>query len=139
LLTQIFLSDPLSDYSRNFAIRRSDALISAIENYKDFHGQYPESIDKLKAYNRKKIVDPFIMGIRAFRYNRIDDHYSISFSQWLKLSSLEEIVLYDKSNLKNSLTSDYAKYDYGVDLFRVKGAFASRDTKYDHWRYYYCD
>ena len=79
------------------------------------------------------------MGIGDFRYNKINDHYSLSFSQWLYLGSLEEIVLYDKNNLKNNLTGEFAKYDYSFDLCRVKGAFASHDTRYDNWRYYLVD
>jgi hypothetical protein len=79
------------------------------------------------------------MEILNFRYNKINDRYSISFSQWLDLGSLEEIVLYDKNNLRNNLKGEFAKYDYRFDLCRVKGAFASYDTRHHHWRYYLVD
>lgn len=75
------------------------------------------------------------MGIENFRYNNINDQYSLSFSQTPGLG-LEEIVLYDKNDLKNNLRVEYAKYDYSFDLCRVKGAFASHNTRHDHWRYY---
>ncbi len=43
------------------------------------------------------------MGVFDFRYHKIDDNYSLSFSQWLEFGSLEEIVLYDKNSLRNNL------------------------------------
>ena len=137
--TRIHVMGPVSDHSRNVVIKRSRALIAAIEEYKIKEGQYPDSIHYLNARYKMKIPGPFIMGILNFRYNKINDHYSISFSQWLDLGSLEEIVLYDKNNLKNNLKGEYARYDYKFDLCRVKGAFASHDTRYDHWRYYLVD
>ncbi len=79
------------------------------------------------------------MGILDFRYHKIDDDYSLSFSQWLEFGSLEEIVLYDKNSLRNNLKGAFAKYDYAFDLCRVKGAFESHDTNDDYWRYYLVD
>ena len=138
-LTFKFMMDPVSNFSRNFAIKRSEALIASIEAHKARTGQYPESIQDLYSHSMNKIPRPFIMGIDDFRYNKINDSYSLSFSQWLDVGSLEEIVLYDKNNLKNNLTGEFAKYNYSFDLCRVKGAFASHDTRYDYWRYYHVD
>ena len=137
-LTTMFIIKPASNFSRSFAIKRSEALIASIEDYKNRTGQYPESIGNLYSHSMKKIPKPFIMGIGNFRYNKINDQYSLSFSQTTGLG-LEEIVLYDKNDLKNNLKGKYAKYDYSFDLCRVKGAFASHDTRHDHWRYYLVD
>jgi hypothetical protein len=135
----MYVVKPVSGLSRNFAIKRSEALIESIEEFKNKTGQYPASIDELQQNSAKKILKPFVMGISEFRYNRIHDQYSLSFSQWLDLGSLEEIVLYDKSNLKDNLNGEVAKYNYSFDLHRVKGAFASHDTKFVNWRYYHVD
>jgi len=137
--TRIYIMEPLSNYSRSMAIERSQVLIAAIEEFKNKEGQYPESIQDLEAGYLKKIPSPLIMGILNFRYHKINDNFSLSFSQWLELGSLEEIVLYDKDNLKNKLTGQFAKYDYSFDLCRVKGAFASYDTGHGYWRYYWVD
>jgi hypothetical protein len=139
LVANNFLVGPASDYSRNYAIKKCGALIESIEEYKNKEGQYPEFIQDLEARYIKKIPSPSIMGILNFRYNKINDQYSISFSQWLDFGSLEEIVLYDKSDLKNNLKGVFAKYDYGLDLCRVKGAFAIHNTMYENWQYYLCD
>lgn len=138
-LISTFLMRTASNFSRNYAIQRSQSLIASIEDYKIKEGHYPESLEKLEPRYPGKIQAPYVMGIDKFRYNRINDQYSLSFSQWLDWGSLEEIVLYDKCNLRNNLRGNYASYDYQFDLCRIKGAFAVYDTKHANWQYYHCD
>lgn len=132
-MTNSFIAKPISDYSRDFVIKRRETLIASIEEYKKNEGQYPESLQVLK-----EVPSPFVMGILNYRYNKINESYTLSFSQWLEYGSLEVIVLYDKNNIKNNLTGELARYDYNFDLCRIKGAFASHDTEYG-WRYYLID
>jgi hypothetical protein len=138
-LAFMFLIRPASNFSRSFAIKRSEALIALIEDYRNKTGGYPATVNDLVTHPGKKMPKPFIMGIEKFRYNKINDRYSISFSQWLDLASLEEIVLYDKNNLRNNLPGEFLKYDYSFDLSRIKGAFASYETDFEHWKYYHVD
>ena len=80
------------------------------------------------------------MGVdNNFRYNKINDHYSLSFSQWLAVGSLEEIVLYDKGKVANEMSPGLGQYDYKLDLWRVKGAYTSGETGFENWKYYHCD
>jgi len=122
--------------SRNFAIKNGKTLISLIEEHKYRMGTYPASLQELQVNPSQTLPGPCIMGIPDFRYNKIDELYSLSFSQWLDLGSLEEIVLYDKNDLRDNLKGALARYDYGFDLCRIKGAFASYNAGPDHWRYY---
>ncbi len=126
--------EPLSNYSRSASIEKANILIAAIEDYKNKEGKYSASIRDLKTGYLKEIPRPSVMGILDFRYNKIDDDYSLSFSQWLEFGSLEEIVLYDKNSLRNNLKGEFAKYDYAFDLCRVKGAFESHDDNDGDWR-----
>jgi hypothetical protein len=139
LLTNLFIVDPASDFSRNYAIKRSQALIAEIEEYKTMTGQYPVALSQLGSSTEKKLSPTYVMGAGNFRYNRVNDQYSISFSQWLEWGSLEEIVLFDKNDLKNSYSGKFAKYDYQSDLCRANLAFANYDAGHKHWRYYHCD
>jgi len=134
-----YLREPMSNYSRNVAIEKAGNLINAIEDYKRTKGMYPASLQELDETISAKMKGSPVMGITDFRYNQIGDRYSISFSQWLELGALEEIVLYDKDNLRNNLTGEFATYDYAFDLCRIKGAFESYDTQYSNWRYYRVD
>lgn len=137
-LAFMFLMKPASDFSRSYAIKRGEALIASIEDHKKKTGQFPESIEELYFPSSKKIPTPFIMGTGDFRYNKINDDYSLSFSQWLKLGSLEEIVLYDKNEIIKSRDA-LPPYNYGLDLHRAKGAFAIYNTRHNNWRYYHVD
>ena len=138
-LTNLFIVTPVSDYSRNASIRQAQGLINMIEDYKFREGNYPESIDILRKKYDTRIPNPKIMGVLNYRYNKINEDYSLSFSQWLEWGSLEVIVLYDKNNLRNKLKGRYAEWDYSFDLCRTNSAFASYDTKFKNWRYYLCD
>jgi hypothetical protein len=137
-LTDLYLIEPASEFSRDYAIQKSEKLIASIEEYKVREGQYPESFDDLKGTYLEKVPNPSVMGIQGFRYNKINDSYSLSFSQWLDWGSLEEIVLYDKNDLHKKINR-FIDYDYSLDLYRVNGAFAIHDTGHDEWTYYHCD
>lgn len=139
LMARVFIMGPLSDYSRGVAMEKGQELIAAIEDYKIKEGHYPKSIRQLQPRYLKNIPDPSIMGISGFRYNKINDHYSLSFSQWLHIGSLEEIVLYDKYNLRKNYEGRFAPYDYSLDLCRVNLTRLSYDTGKDFWRYYHVD
>ena len=138
-LANLFIVTPISEYSRNASIRQAQGLINMIEDYKFREGDYPESIDVLREKYNTRIPNPKVMGVLNYRYNKINEDYSLSFSQWLEWGSLEVIVLYDKNNLRNRLKGRYAEWDYSFDLCRTNGAFASYDTKFENWRYYLCD
>lgn len=124
----------MSNYSRNFAIERSQQLVTSIEEFKNYQGRYPENMQELKS----DIPRPFIMGIDKFRYTKYQDQYFLTFSQWPDGGITEEIVLFGKENPEKRWIPQ-EEYNYQNDMHRVMGAFASYNTRYDHWRYYLCD
>ena len=134
LCTRLFIMDPLSNFSRDFAIKRSAQLITSIEQFKNQKGRYPETIDEIN----RKVNGPFIMGIDRFRYTKYGDQYFLTFIQWPDGGITEEIVLFGRQNdLKYVVHGE--KYDYNNDIHRVIGAFASYQTSHRNWRYYLCD
>jgi len=132
--TRMFIAKPMSNYSRNFAIERSQQLVTSIEEFKNYQGRYPENMQELKS----DIPRPFIMGIDKFRYTKYQDQYFLTFSQWPDGGITEEIVLFGKENPEKRWIPQ-EEYNYQNDMHRVMGAFASYNTRYDHWRYYLCD
>lgn len=114
---RLFFIGPVSDYSRNYAIKHAEKVINAIEDYYAQRGDYPESIDYL--YN---IPKPSVMGIDEFLYERNGKAYNLSFVQWQHLGATREVVMYNKNNEHN-----------------VKGHFASYNARQPHWRYYWLD
>ena len=134
LCTRLFIMDPFSNLSRDFAIKRSTQLITSIEQFKNKKGRYPETIDEID----RKVNGPFIMGIDRFRYTKYGDQYFLTFIQWPDGGVTEEIVLFGRQNdVKQLVHSE--KYDYNNDIHRVMGAFASYQTSNKNWRYYLCD
>lgn len=127
--------EPLSGMSRTKTIKQADQIIAAIERFNEKNFRYPESLAELQQSDASVNSMPAVMGVLNFRYNKLSKGYSLSFSQWLEMGSLEEIVLYDKYGLRNIPQ----KYDYSNDLVRVTYAFDSYDTKFAGWRYYHSD
>lgn len=114
---RLLLILPASEYSRNYAIEKSQKVINAIEDYYRKQSRYPESIDQI--YDTSK---PSIMGISDFEYERNGDGYNLFFVQWQHIGATREVVMYNKRDEHN-----------------VKGHFASYELSQPHWRYYWLD
>ncbi len=114
---RFFFIGPVSDYSRNYAIKHAEKVIHAIENYYAQKGDYPQSIEYL--YDLPK---PSVMGIDDFIYERNGDGYNLSFVQWQHVGATREVVMYNKNDEHN-----------------VKGHFAYYHAKQPHWKYYWLD
>ena len=115
--TRHFLIEPVSNYSRNYAIERGQQVIDAIENNYALTSEYPESLDQIHHE-----VKPSIMGIGEYRYERNGDSYNLYFVQWQHVFATKEIVMYNK-----------------MDDHNVKGHFASYAAAEPHWKYYWLD
>lgn len=120
LLAHAFLVVPVSDFSRQYAIKRTEPLIRAIENYKIKEGHYPDAITDLQPAYLHKIPRPAIMGSEQFWYEKTADTYHLSFPQ--HLGATEEWVVYNSAN-----------------QYYRKGYFASFEAKAPNWRYYWFD
>lgn len=117
-LVAMFVTTPISNFSRTYAIKQGQLLIKAIENYYREEGVYPESIGYLA--NAPKNTS--IMGAGGFIYEKNQNGYNLSFIQWLHFGATEEIVMYNKNDEHN-----------------VKGHFASYYARKPHWKYYWLD
>jgi hypothetical protein len=122
-LTSIYISGLLRDFSRDFAINRTDDLIQSIEKFKESKGQYPDSLADLTPEFINEIPSPFIMGINDYYYEKIGDTYNISFQQNVILSFNSEVVTFDP-------TDNHKADGKLTDLY---------DTGKSHWRYYVYD
>lgn len=137
-LARTQLVEPLSRLSRNIAISQGQQIIEALEEFQLAEGSYPENVKALEGKYFDKIPESSIMGISGFKYYKVGDDFTLSFSQWLDCGSLEEIVLYEKQDLHSNI-GQLISYDYQNDLHRVNGAYAHYPTGYTHWNYYHAD
>lgn len=120
LLAHAYLVVPVNTYSRAYAIKKTEPLISAIEIYKVKEGQYPERMQDLLPKYLSKLPNPYIMGSRDFQYKKTADAYTLSFK--INLGETDELVMYNKQ-----------------DQHESKGHYASFEAKVPHWRYYWLD
>lgn len=120
--TKNFWIESIADKSRDKAIVQSVQIINALEKYHSEKGAYPASLDELKEKYLMAIPNPGIIGIRPYLYEKTSDSYRLSFVQWLHWGATEEKVIYSQSGHSS-----------------VKGHFASFDTRYPGWRYYWND
>lgn len=118
-----FWIEKIADTSRDKAIVRSGEIIEALEKYRSVNGVYPVSLDELKGKYITAIPDPGIIGIKPYQYEKTGDSYVLLFVQWLHWGATEEKVIYCQP----------------AHQLSVKGHFASFDTHYPGWRYYWND
>ncbi|MES2848665.1 MAG: permease prefix domain 2-containing transporter [Bacteroidota bacterium] len=115
-----FFVSPVSDYSRNYAIKQGQQLVAVIENYKAERGTYPPSIESIKYV--AEVPKPSVMGISEFIYELNGDSYNLAFVQHQHIGATREVVMYNRNDEHN-----------------VKGYFAKYDAKQPHWKYYWLD
>lgn len=115
-----FFVSPVSEYSRNYAIKQGQRLVAVIENYRMQKGTYPPSMESIQYL--ADIPKPSVMGISEFIYELNGDAYNIAFVQHQHIGATREVVMYNKHDEHN-----------------VKGYFAKYNTRQPHWKYYWLD
>lgn len=94
LVSLIFLTDSLRDFSRNMAIKNGNKLIRQIEKYHKMNGHYPKNI------NPSIFTMPHsgIIGIEPYYYRKNKDNFELFFNQNVLLGFNFEIVTYNNKN-----------------------------------------
>jgi hypothetical protein len=122
-LAAIYLSGHARDFSRDFAINRTDGLIQAIEEFRAKKGEYPDSLTQLTPEFVSRIPSPFIMGIDNYYYKKQGETYSISFYQNVTFNFNYEVVTFDP-------TDNHTAEGESITIY---------DTGQSHWKYYVYD
>jgi len=135
---QLMLSAPAAEFSRNYAITQSAALIHDIEQYHAAHGRYPSSLLALWPDYR-----PGVVGIPQYHYIPSGAAYSLYFKQPPLLIGgfgTEEIVMYNQ--LDEHIMVSHAAWLLmwsPVSLEARQGWYAVHDAPSPHWKYFWFD
>ncbi len=78
-------------YSREYAVRKSGPLITAIESHYEKNGNYPTSLQAVHTD-----ILPEIIGIKQYHYEPNGSAYNLYFKQFSDELDVEEIVMYNK-------------------------------------------
>lgn len=79
------------EFSRNYAIKKSEPLINAIESHYAINGSYPASLQALHPD-----ILPGIIGIEQYHYEPNGNAYNLYFKQFSDELDVDEIVMYNK-------------------------------------------
>jgi hypothetical protein len=136
-LVQRALAGPVTEFSRDRAIRNSAPLIADIERYRIANGRYPRS---LVSVNRDYL--PRVIGIKEYRYEPRGDAYNVLFEQLTLSLGTTEIVMYNPRD-EQAMTShaldvlQLTPEQLAVD--QTRGHYAVRDARRPHWKYFWFD
>lgn len=133
LVAQLALAGPLTTSSRARAILNAGPFVDDIEAYRTTHGRYPLS---LQAQNRD--FDPHVVGVATYAYAPSGDGYDLSFEQprfLLDRFGTREWVVYNPHGQHRS----FSHTAWRLGAAEHQGWYASGETGYPHWRYFWFD
>ncbi|MGV8091068.1 MAG: hypothetical protein AB2L24_04300 [Mangrovibacterium sp.] len=119
------------EFSRDTAIKNSEPLIQAIENYYDRNGYYPISLQALHPD-----IQPEVIGISQYHYEPNGDAYNLYFKQFSDELDVDEIVMFNKLNEHyfTSHSMDILEYS-GEDLVLRRGDRRRFNLSTPNWIY----
>ncbi|MCD8535468.1 MAG: hypothetical protein LR011_12095 [Verrucomicrobia bacterium] len=138
LLLQVVFASALGDFSRSRAIANSRGMIGQIEEYRDRHGTYPESLAAVW-----KDYYPDVMGIEKFHYASIGDSFNLFFEQpglLLDNFGTREWVVYNPTDEHRMFShTSWFLILSPQELERSQGWYAVHETRFPHWRLFWFD
>lgn len=136
-LIQLAIANPLTEFSRNCAIRNSAPLIADIERYRAANGRYPLSIVSVH-----KDYKPSVIGIREYQYEPRRDAYNLLFEQLTFELGTKEIVMYNPRG-------EHAMTSHALDVLQLtpeqlaldqtRGHNALHDAPQPNWKVFRFD
>lgn len=118
-------------FSRDYAIKKSEPLITAIEAYHAKHGSYPISLQALHGD-----ILPEVIGIKQYHYEPNGNAYNLYFKQFSDELDVEEIVMYNKlyEHAHTAHVLDILEYS-GQELALRRGDRHRYKLSTPHWIY----
>lgn len=117
------------EYSRNLAIRNSEALIQEIENHFERYGRYPVSLQALHGD-----ISPGVVGIREYCYEPNGEVYNVYFRHFSHDLAADEIVMYNKRDEHAFAAHALDILEYTGDALAVqRGDRRRARLEMEHW------
>ena len=123
------------DYSRDRAIRQSEALIQDIEAYHQKNGQYPLSLLSLwEDYH------PTVIGIERYYYEPYGKAYNLCFEQFSNQIGVREIVMYNKLDEQVMTSHNNDLLELSPEQLNLQRGFIGvYPLPHKHWKYFWFD
>ena len=136
-LIQLSIADPITEFSRDRAIRNSADLIADIERHRVANGRYP--LSSLSVWPDYK---PSIVGIREYRYEPFGDAYNVVFELPSFTFGTRELVVYnprDEQAISSHAMDVMQLSPEALALDRTRGHYAVHVARQPHWKYVWFD
>lgn len=133
LAVQLAFATPITEWSRNRAIRNSADILRDIEAYKTEHGQYPVSL-----FAVWPDYSPSVIGVEQYYYEPQGESYNLIFEQprfLLHDFGAREFVVYNPLG-EHKVVSHAA---WRLSNPELQGWYAVHDTGVQHWQYFLFD
>ncbi len=135
ILLQIVLAGPAIEFSRNYTIRQSAAMITDIERCHDAHGHYPQSLASV--WNDYR---PAVIGVKEFRYEPHGGAHNLYFEHVSFRLGTREFVMYNKLGEHIMISHDCDILHWTPEeLAARRGYYAVHDASIPHWKYFWFD
>ena len=136
-LAQWMLARPLSESTRDRAIRNAAPMIADIERYRVANGRYP-----LAVVSVQEDYKPSVIGIRKYQYEQTGDSYNLFFEQPSFLLGVREFVMYnplDQHRMTSHALDVLQLTPAELRLDQTRGHNALHDAPHPHWKYFLFD
>jgi hypothetical protein len=132
---QFSLARPVTEWSRNRAIRNSAPLIADIEAYRRTHGRYPSSLLALWPD-----YQPDVIGVEQYHYEPSGDAYNVIFEHPSLTFGTREVVVYNPRD-EHVMTSHAMDLldSTGQALEDRRGHYAVHPAGVPGWKYFLFD
>ena len=134
---QYLLAVPVSEFSRDRAIRHAAPLIADIEQHRIANGRYP-----LGLLSVNKDYEPSVIGIREYRYEPSGAAYNLMFEQATPHMGVREFVVYnprDEQVITSHAMDVLQLTPEQLALDRTRGHNAVHPTAHPHWKFFWFD
>ncbi len=138
LIIQLFIAEPITNWSRNRTIAGADALIRDIESFSTKNGYYPKTLQAMYDDYSSQTV-----GVEKFHYLPFGGSYNISFEQprfLLDIIGTKEWVVFNPEDEHRvySHTSWFLLLPPEESESR-QGWYSSVSTNHKHWKSFFFD
>lgn len=135
LLFRFMFIVPATEFSRNYAIKKSEKLIQDIEAYYNRTGHYPLSLLSVNPD-----YEPSVIGIKEYHYEPYGNAYNLYFEQFTYELDIKEIVMYNKLDEHAMSSHDMDILEYtGEELTLRRGDRRKYNLPIPHWKYIWFD
>ena len=134
-LAQYWFHGAAADFSRDYAIRQSAALVSDIEKYHQANGRYPASLLALH-----QDYKPGVIGVERYFYEPNGDAYNLFFERMSNQLGARELVVYNPRDEHLVVVHDSDVLLWTPEQLRARRTFNFvHDTSIAHWKYFWFD